>query len=98
MSSVRGPKKARMSWGLVMAAMLALVLFLVAYLMINKPEVVPSQLLFEKIFPAGLAVTELEKVNFDVDGVLQHPVFLKLQEKGPIPISVPPLGKPNPFL
>ncbi|MBI1975179.1 MAG: hypothetical protein HYS57_02345 [Parcubacteria group bacterium] len=69
-----------------------------AYLIFARPKAVPSQVLFEKLFPSGSVVSELETIDLDVDGVLQNPIFRTLREYGPIPITVPPLGKTNPFL
>lgn len=86
------------SWVLGALVIGAFVVFGIAYLLFSKPETVPATVLFEKLFPGGSAIGELERITIDIDGILQHPVFRSLKEQGPLPLEIPPLGKPNPFI
>jgi hypothetical protein len=76
----------------------ALMVFLVAYFVFTKPNTGPASLIFSKIFPPESGLIKLQAVDLDILGVVEHPVFSRLREKGPLPIQIPPLGKPNPFL
>ncbi|KKU17173.1 MAG: hypothetical protein UX26_C0006G0022 [Parcubacteria group bacterium GW2011_GWC1_45_9] len=71
---------------------------MVAYFVFTKPDTGPASLIFGRIFPAESGLIKLQAVDLDVDSIINHPVFSRLREKGPLPIVIPPLGKPNPFL
>jgi len=72
--------------------------FLVAYFVFTKPSTGPASLIFSKIFTPESGLIKLQAVDLDLDSIINHPVFSRLREKGPLPIQIPPLGKPNPFL
>lgn len=88
----------RFPWLLLTGMIIAIVIFVGAYFLFTKPKAAPAALLFDKLFPRGSGIRELEKIDLDIDAVLQNPIFRTLQEKGPVPILIPTLGKPNPFL
>jgi hypothetical protein len=83
---------------LIITLIAAFVLVFLAFLFFSKPEIGPSTALFERLFPQGSAIRELERINLDIESILQHPVFRTLEERGPLPLEIPPLGKPNPFI
>gem|GEM_PF-3050321 len=91
-------RRGQSSWLLVVVLVAAVIVVIIAYFVFSKPETVPSAIVFEKLFPAGSPIRGLERINLDIEGVLQHPVFRTLKEQGPIPLEKPPLGKPNPFI
>lgn len=83
-------------WGFLF--FLAIIAFLVAYFVFTKPNTGPASLIFNKIFPPDSGIIKLQEIDLDIDSIVNHPIFSGLREKGPLPISIPPLGKPNPFL
>lgn len=85
-------------WTLAIGLILAVIVFAVAYLIFTQPKAAPATLLFQKIFPTGSGISELEKVDLDIDSVLQNSVFKTLEEHGPLPIQIPAAGKANPFI
>ncbi|MFN7088318.1 MAG: hypothetical protein ACK4NX_00620 [Candidatus Paceibacteria bacterium] len=91
-------RRGNFPWALIVLLIAAFIIVLIAYFLFSRPETVPSAVLFEKLFPAGTPISELQKINIDIDGILQHPVFRTLQEHGPIPLQIPQAGKPNPFI
>ena len=95
---LRGFKTPRASFLWVFLFAVALMVFLVAYFVFTKPNTGPASLIFSKIFPPESGLIKLQAVDLDVLGVVEHPVFSRLKEKGSLPIQIPPLGKPNPFL
>ena len=88
----------RTSFVWVFLFVVALMIFLVAYFVFTKPNTGPASLIFSKIFPPESGLIKLQAVDLDILGVIEHPVFCRLREKGLLPIQIPPLGKPNPFL
>jgi len=96
--AIQAPKRGGSSWMTIVVLVVVFLVAFVAYLLFSKPETVPSAVLFEKLFPRGTAIRELEEINLDIESVLQHPVFKTLKEQGPLPLEVPPAGKPNPFI
>lgn len=93
-----GFKSPRTSFVWVFLFIVALAVFLVAYFVFTKPDTGPASLIFSKIFPPESGLIKLQAVDLDILGVIEHPVFSRLKEKGSLPIQIPPLGKPNPFL
>ncbi|OGY39346.1 MAG: hypothetical protein A2418_01615 [Candidatus Brennerbacteria bacterium RIFOXYC1_FULL_41_11] len=88
----------RASFLWVFLFIIAVFVFLAAYFVFSKPNTGPASLIFSKIFPPESGLIKLQQVDLDVDSVINHPVFGRLKEKGVLPIQIPPLGKPNPFL
>lgn len=83
---------------LVMALILSIGLFLVGYIAFIKPDTGPAVALFAKAFPSQSGLVQLEQIDLDINGVVTNPVFSQLKEYGPIPLQLPALGKPNPFI
>lgn len=83
---------------LVMALIISFGLVLVGYIVFVKPNTGPATALFNKVFPAQSGLIQLEQVDLDINGIVTNPIFSKLKEYGPIPLQLPPLGKPNPFI
>jgi hypothetical protein len=91
-------KRSRTPWLLAGGVVAAVVIAIIAYTLFSKPQAVPSALLFDRLFPPESDIGQLEKINIDLDGVLSHPVFRTLRPQAPLPLEIPPLGKPNPFI
>lgn len=82
----------------VIIFMVAVFVFLLAYFVFSKPDTGPASLIFNRIFPKESGLIKLQEVDLDIGGVVDHPVFSRLKEQSPLPLEIPPLGKPNPFL
>lgn len=95
LDSFRAPKT---SFIWVFLFVVALVVFFVAYFVFTKPNTGPASLIFSKIFPPESGLIKLQAVDLNVDSIISNPVFSRLKERGLLPIQIPPLGKPNPFL
>lgn len=91
-------RRKRASWLMILVLIVGVIVALLSYLVFSRPETVPSTVIFEKLFPRGSAIRELGRINIDVDGIRQNPIFRTLQEHVPLPLEVPPTGKANPFI
>ncbi|MBI2633946.1 MAG: hypothetical protein HYW80_01395 [Parcubacteria group bacterium] len=92
------PRRRQLSWLMILVLIVGAVVAILSYLVFSRPETVPSAALFEKLFPRGTAIQELGRINIDVDGIRQNPIFRTLEEHVPLPLEVPPTGKANPFI
>ncbi|MEW5805608.1 MAG: hypothetical protein AB1721_02705 [Patescibacteria group bacterium] len=82
----------------VILFIIAIFVFLLAYFIFSKPDTGPASLIFNKIFPKESGLIRLQEVDLDIDSIVNNPVFSRLKEQSPLPLEIPPLGKPNPFL
>ena len=84
---------------LVMLGLVAAVIaFVVGYFVFTKPNAGPASLIFDKLFPSQSGLVQLQSADLDIESIVTNSVFSQLKEYGPIPLQIPPLGKPNPFI
>jgi len=91
------PVRQAFPWILAVGLAIGILFIVTSYLLFTRPKAVPSQILFERLFPPGSVVRELERIDLDINFIESHEVYKSLRERGPVPITVPALGKPNPF-
>jgi hypothetical protein len=92
------PSRPRASVFSLLLFFVAILVFLLAYFIFSKPDTGPASLIFSRIFPKESGLIRLQEVDLDIDSIINHPVFSRLEEQSPLPLEIPPLGKPNPFL
>ena len=90
-------KRSGISIWLIIALVVVVLLVILAYFIFTRPNTAPAAELFNKIFPSDSGLNQLQEVDLDINSIINHSNFSILKEFGPIPLQIPPLGKPNPF-
>ncbi len=90
-------KRSGVSIWLIAGLVIVVLLVILAYFVFTRPNTAPAAELFNTIFPSDSGLNQLQEVDLDINSIINHPNFSTLREFGPIPLQIPPLGKPNPF-
>ena len=90
-------KRNRISIWLIAGLVIAVLLVILAYFVFTRPNTAPAAELFDTIFSSDSGLNQLQEVDLDINSIINHPNFSTLKEFGPVPLQIPPLGKPNPF-
>ena len=90
-------KKSGVSIWLIAGLVAVILLVILAYFIFTRPNTAPAAELFNKVFSSDSGLNQLQEVDLDINSIINHPNFSTLKEFGPVPLKIPPLGKPNPF-
>jgi hypothetical protein len=93
------PRDQKIPVGPIVLLMLVLIISGVLFILFSQPKkILTQEQIIDKFLPKASNIRQIEKVDLDFEGVINHPVFRQLREFAPLPISIPPRGKSNPFL
>ncbi len=93
-----GQRPSRVSGGVILGLIVAVIVSGIGYFVFTKPNTGPASMIFDKLFPPQSGLIQLQTADLDIESIVSSPIFSQLKEYGPLPLQIPPLGKPNPFI